>query len=207
MSSYYNNIVILVISQTVEQYMVYYCVFNVFREDGLSDIKDLLKLRIRSHLNVLQGGQSSLNTRELEVTVNIIHQLSILASFLLTNAHLSSSYLLWKCMVSSRSFFFKLGEEGVDDGGLSREFYSLFYRQHPAFNREAESLNHSHTMMHDNTYKFVGQVVAMGIAHGHPGPKCFNLMLSKYILRGELPVEFLDRVMVATDCIMAVAKV
>ena len=71
---------LLVISQTVDQYMVYYCVFNVFREDGLSDIKDLLKLRIRSHLNVLQGGQSSLNTRELEVTVNIIHQLSILAS-------------------------------------------------------------------------------------------------------------------------------
>ena len=175
--------------------MVYYCVFNVFREDGLSDIKDLLKLR-RSHLNVLQGGQSSLNTRELEVTVNIIHQLSILASFLLTNAHLSSSYLLWKCMVSSISFFFKLGEEGVDDGGLSRE-YSLFYKQHPAFNREAGSLNH----------KFVGQVVAMGIAHGHPGPKCFNLMLSKYILRGELPVEFSERVMVATDCIMAVAKV
>ena len=94
-------------------------------------------------------------------------------------------------MVSSISFFFKLGEEGVDDGGLSREFYSLFYRQHPAFNREAGSLNHSHTM----------------IAHGHPGPKCFNLMLSKYILRGELPVEFSERVMVATDCIMAVAKV
>ena len=77
----------------------------------------------------------------------------------------------------------------------------------PVFHREAGSLIHSHSMLANESYKFVGLVVAMRLVHWHPGPKCFNLMITKYIVHGTQPAAYTEEEMVAADCIMALQKV
>ena len=62
-------------------------------------------------------------------------------------------------------------------------------------------------MLVSQTYKFLGQLVATALVHGHPGPRCFSLMITKYIVMGEQPLEFLQEDIVATDCKVALAKV
>ena len=47
----------------------------------------------------------------------------------------------------------------------------------------------------------------MSLVHGHPGPKCFNLMITKYIVHGTQPDAYAEEEMVAADCIMALQKV
>ena len=62
-----------------------------------------------------------------------------------------------------------IGEEGVDAGGLKREFFSLLFEK--------------------TKYKLLGKATALSILYGHPGPQCFNKYVAEYIVSGIEPEE------------------
>lgn len=61
-----------------------------------------------------------------------------------------------------------IGEEGIDAGGLSREFFSLLFKTTKVFE--------------GNTFS-----VGKAIISGHPGPRCLNHHVTQYILQGQEP--------------------
>ncbi|WAR18586.1 LOW QUALITY PROTEIN: G2E3-like protein, partial [Mya arenaria] len=65
-----------------------------------------------------------------------------------------------------------IGEEGLDAGGLTREFFTILYENSPVFENNVFSFDSQ--LLYKRHYFFIGQMVVMGILSGHPGPR--NLM-------------------------------
>ncbi|XP_023805102.1 uncharacterized protein LOC101162181 isoform X2 [Oryzias latipes] len=77
-------------------------------------------------------------------------------------------------------------EEGIDMGGPKREFLSLLMRrlnQRPIFDGPPESryLVYNSTASRDNEYRLAGQMIAVSIVHGGPGPNFLSKDLVSYM--------------------------
>jgi hypothetical protein len=79
-----------------------------------------------------------------------------------------------------------IGEEGIDAGGLLREFFTLVFDNMQVFNSNGCFCVDSQ-FLQDRRYFIIGKVTALALIHGHPGPHALNPVLSKYILTGEEP--------------------
>ena len=78
-----------------------------------------------------------------------------------------------------------VGEEGVDTGGLRREFFSVLFKSSPVFDKGLFS--HDSSLLDKKQYLYMGKLVAMAIITGHPGPRCLKDHLVDYILTGKEP--------------------
>ncbi|XP_060078764.1 G2/M phase-specific E3 ubiquitin-protein ligase-like [Ylistrum balloti] len=73
-----------------------------------------------------------------------------------------------------------LGEEGIDAGGLSREFFSLLFKTSKVFEENTFSVNPQ--LLVKKQYCLIGKAVAKAIVSGHPGPRCLNQHVTNYML-------------------------
>ncbi|ESO98490.1 hypothetical protein LOTGIDRAFT_174259 [Lottia gigantea] len=78
-----------------------------------------------------------------------------------------------------------IGEEGIDAGGLTREFLSLLFKESPIFEDSVLSLNPQ--LLEDQHYLFMGRMTSIAILEGHPGPRRFNQFLVDFILLDKIP--------------------
>ncbi|WAR20278.1 G2E3-like protein [Mya arenaria] len=90
-----------------------------------------------------------------------------------------------------------IGEEGLDSGGLTREFLTLLYDHSPVF--ENSVLSFDAQLLEKKHYFLMGQMVTMGILSGHPGPRNLMKHVVDYIVSGrttgitDIPVDQLGR--------------
>ncbi|KAH3877836.1 hypothetical protein DPMN_001714 [Dreissena polymorpha] len=61
-----------------------------------------------------------------------------------------------------------IGEEGVDAGGLTREFFSILFEKSPVF--ENNLLSFDSQLLQKKHYLLMGQMVVMGVLSGYPRP-------------------------------------
>ncbi|XP_061195286.1 uncharacterized protein LOC133203526 [Saccostrea echinata] len=78
-----------------------------------------------------------------------------------------------------------IGEEGIDCGGLFREFFSLLFKDGEEFEGNNFSVNSK--LLDQKRYMLAGKAVATSILHGHPGPRRLNKYVVDYILTGKIP--------------------
>ncbi|XP_060588061.1 uncharacterized protein LOC132743547 [Ruditapes philippinarum] len=79
-----------------------------------------------------------------------------------------------------------IGEEGLDAGGLSREFFSLLFKNNDLFENGSFRLDSG--LLEKKTYVTMGRATARTILAGHPGrPTCLNPLLASFICTGEEP--------------------
>ncbi|XP_055958773.1 uncharacterized protein LOC126831591 [Patella vulgata] len=78
-----------------------------------------------------------------------------------------------------------IGEDGVDAGGLTREFFSLIFKHTPIFENSGFAINS--TLLQNKTYKTIGKVVAFSILMGNQGPRCLLPQFTKFILQNAQP--------------------
>ena len=78
-----------------------------------------------------------------------------------------------------------LGEEGLDVGGLTREFFTILFENSPVFEEDLLSLDSE--LLETQHYYLVGRAVVMAILSGHPGPRRLQEHLVDYIIHGKVP--------------------
>ncbi len=78
-----------------------------------------------------------------------------------------------------------VGEEGCDEGGVAREFFSLLFTNNEIMDGNTFRLHP--ILLQKQQYKIYGQCVAYAILTGHPGPRNLNQATVKYLLDGALP--------------------
>ena len=78
-----------------------------------------------------------------------------------------------------------IGEEGVDAGGLTRELFTLFFRETPLIDRNTFSLKPEY--LDKRYYYILGRFVAKALLTGHPGPRCFSNAVAKYVTLAQEP--------------------
>lgn len=78
-----------------------------------------------------------------------------------------------------------IGEEGIDSGGLRREFFTLLFKNTDIF--EESSLRLDSNLLSKKQYKVIGKATALALINGHPGPCRLNKLLSKYIVTKKEP--------------------
>jgi hypothetical protein len=78
-----------------------------------------------------------------------------------------------------------IGEDGIDQGGLTREFFSLLFKETTAF--EGHLMSVYSDMLEKQQYFYIGKITAMALLTGHPGPRCLDNHLVEYILSGTMP--------------------
>ena len=80
-----------------------------------------------------------------------------------------------------------IGEEGKDDGGLSREFFSLLFSKTRIMQGNTFTL--SPQLFEQQAYAQYGKLVAYATVIGHPGPRNMHSALVSYMVDGCLPAE------------------
>lgn len=78
-----------------------------------------------------------------------------------------------------------IGEEGIDAGGLTREFFSLLFKSTKVFEGNTFSVNPQ--LLDSKQYSLIGKAVAKAIMSGHPGQRCLNQHVARYIILGKEP--------------------
>ncbi|XP_078341565.1 G2/M phase-specific E3 ubiquitin-protein ligase-like isoform X1 [Crassostrea virginica] len=78
-----------------------------------------------------------------------------------------------------------VGEEGVDAGGLTRDFFSLLFKTTGVFDNENFSVRAD--LLKKKTYHILGRITAKAIIFGHPGPRCLNAHIANYIINSKEP--------------------
>lgn len=78
-----------------------------------------------------------------------------------------------------------LGEEGLDNGGLRREFFTLLFNSSPVFDGKSFTVNSEY--LAEKQYTLLGKATALAVLNGHPGPRRFNKHLVNYMLMGKEP--------------------
>lgn len=78
-----------------------------------------------------------------------------------------------------------ISEEGIDCGGLFREFFSMLFKDGEEFEGNNFSVNAK--LLNQKRYQLAGKAVATAILHGHPGPRRLNKHVVDYIITGDEP--------------------
>ncbi|XP_053386140.1 uncharacterized protein LOC128550670 isoform X2 [Mercenaria mercenaria] len=100
-----------------------------------------------------------------------------------------------------------IGEEGLDAGGLTREFLTILYEKSPVF--ENSVLSFDAQLLYKRHYFFMGQMVVMGILSGHPGPRNLLNHVVDFIVSGktgelsDIPVDKMERL----DAVSAIKEI
>ena len=100
-----------------------------------------------------------------------------------------------------------IGEDGLDAGGLTREFLSVLFEKSPIFEDNLLSLDAQ--LLDKRQYFFISRMVVMGILSGHPGPRNLMKHVVDFILGGKtgelsnIPVEKIERL----DAVSAIKEV
>ena len=79
-----------------------------------------------------------------------------------------------------------IGEPAVDSGGPSREFFSLINASANSKLMSGGVFRHNVTSLDKKEFYLYGQMTALGLMQGFPGPKCFNQTVVDYILTGNI---------------------
>ena len=99
-----------------------------------------------------------------------------------------------------------IGEEGVDGGGLTREFFTLLFEKTGVF--EDDGFSYDADLLEKKEYNLIGKATALSIIHGHPGPRRLNKLFLDYILKGTEPgTDFSDKYIRGADVKLAVEEV
>ena len=98
-----------------------------------------------------------------------------------------------------------LGEEGIDQGGPRREFFSLLLSNFPVFEGKSFSVDSSFLINKD--YNTLGKVTSLAILNGHPGPKRFGEHIVNYILYRKEPEACVESDIEREDVLHAIHKV
>ncbi|WAR10678.1 hypothetical protein MAR_035754 [Mya arenaria] len=80
-----------------------------------------------------------------------------------------------------------IGEDGVDSGGLTREFFSLLFETSPVF--EDNGFSYNADLLEKKHYQLMGRATSMAILHGYPGPRNLNRTIVDFILENKEPEE------------------
>ncbi|WAR27605.1 hypothetical protein MAR_013309 [Mya arenaria] len=80
-----------------------------------------------------------------------------------------------------------IGEDGVDSGGLTREFFSLLFETCLVF--EDNGFSYNADLLEKKHYQLMGRATSMAILHGHPGPRNLNRTIVDFILENKEPEE------------------
>lgn len=100
-----------------------------------------------------------------------------------------------------------IGEEGLDSGGLTREFFTILYEKSPVFENSVFSFDAQ--LLDKRHYFLMGQMVVMGILSGHPGPRNLMKHIVDFIVSGKtgelsnIPVDKIERM----DAVSAIKEV
>ena len=79
-----------------------------------------------------------------------------------------------------------IGEPAVDQGGPSREFFTLI-NQHAQLSLMSEGVfRHNVPALQRNEFYYFGCITALGLMQGSSGPKCFSKSVVDYILGGKV---------------------
>ncbi|XP_060598120.1 uncharacterized protein LOC132751922 isoform X3 [Ruditapes philippinarum] len=78
-----------------------------------------------------------------------------------------------------------IGEEGIDEGGLTREFFTLLFKHTPIF--DSDMIHVSADLLSKDVYLKMGKMTGMALLTGHPGPRCFTPHLVDYIICEKTP--------------------
>ena len=85
-----------------------------------------------------------------------------------------------------------VGEPAIDAGGPLREFFRLLISSIVSngslFEGEDDSKVPRHNMVsfEDGTFKHIGQMMAMSLIHGGPGPQCLSGAVVDYLTNGNI---------------------
>lgn len=79
-----------------------------------------------------------------------------------------------------------IGEPAVDQGGPSREFYTLINSAAQAKLMSDGVFRHNIASLAKKEFLAFGQLTAIGLLQGSPGPKCFSKSSVEYILSGKI---------------------
>ncbi|XP_019862007.1 PREDICTED: G2/M phase-specific E3 ubiquitin-protein ligase-like [Amphimedon queenslandica] len=83
-----------------------------------------------------------------------------------------------------------IGEPAVDAGGPLREFFRLVMKDAVSNNslfqgpEDSRSPAHNVIELKKSTYKFLGEIFALSIVHGGPGPQCLSHPVANYLTYG-----------------------
>ena len=80
-----------------------------------------------------------------------------------------------------------LGEEGVDSGGLLRDFFTNFFRLTPLF--EDNTLSSDALQLQCG---LLGKIVSYAVVCGHCGPQCLHKSVVQFILKKATDIDIED---------------
>ncbi|KAK6166961.1 hypothetical protein SNE40_022186 [Patella caerulea] len=109
------------------------------------------------------------------------NNISVIRRIFMTTAMQQLADIDWNCKLN----ICFIGEEGLDSGGLGREFFSLFFKQTPLFDSGAFTVNSEY--LEKKQYVLLGKIVAIAILHGHAGPQSLHPHITDYILSMQEP--------------------
>ena len=78
-----------------------------------------------------------------------------------------------------------VGEEGVDEGGPTRKFFTLFFSDTAMV--ESGMFKRDQNMIDEKKIELYGKMTAYAVLHGHPGPRNLNMVIGNYIIFGNEP--------------------
>ena len=79
-----------------------------------------------------------------------------------------------------------IGEPAVDQGGPSREYFGLINYAAQRKLMSHTSFRHNISALQGREYYAFGQLTALGLLQGSPGPRCFSRTVVDYILTGSV---------------------
>jgi hypothetical protein len=78
-----------------------------------------------------------------------------------------------------------IGEDGVDCSDLTREFFTLLFKNCPIFENKTFKLDLK--LLAEMTYFLFGKATAYAVINGHPCPRLLNKVLSNYLCSSKEP--------------------
>ena len=81
-----------------------------------------------------------------------------------------------------------IGEPAVHQGGPSREFFSLLYAAKKQKILSHGVFRHDVSLLQQKQYFSFGQLTALGLLQGYPGPNCFQRSVLDYILYRDIGI-------------------
>ena len=79
-----------------------------------------------------------------------------------------------------------IGEEGIDEGGPTRELFTEIFTQTGLID-EVGTFKRDQMKLDNREYYMLGKIVAYAILHGHPGPRFLSKTTLDYILELKEP--------------------
>lgn len=83
-----------------------------------------------------------------------------------------------------------IGEAGIDAGGPCQEFFRLVINEMMMNNSFFQGPDHARMPLHNITelkkssFKVIGEIIALSIVHGGPGPQCLSHACVDYLSFG-----------------------